>query len=111
MPNSASGTQNGYDCAREGPVAFSVQDFHDPVRLLEERPEWRTELRRLVLSEELLRLPDVVAGLAEAPQRAEDRLSGVEAGHRSISEAAALARARGVWQLLDGGAVEPGSAA
>jgi chromosome segregation ATPase len=59
-------------------VAFSVQDFHDLVRLLEERPEWRTELRRLVLSEELLCLPDVVAGLAEAQQRAEERLSGVE---------------------------------
>jgi hypothetical protein len=59
-------------------VAFSVQDFHDLVRLLEERPEWRTEVRRLVLSEELLRLPDVVASLAKAQQRAEERLSGVE---------------------------------
>jgi hypothetical protein len=38
-------------------VAFSVQDFHDFVRLLEERPEWRVELRRLVLTEELLGLP------------------------------------------------------
>jgi hypothetical protein len=47
-------------------VAFSVQDFHDLVRLLEQRPEWRAELRRLVLTEELLALPAIVRELAEA---------------------------------------------
>jgi len=42
-----------------------IRDFHDLVRLLQEHPEWREELRRLVLTEELLRLPEVVARLAD----------------------------------------------
>ncbi len=46
-------------------MPFRVEDFHDLVRLIEQRPEWRAELRRLVLSEELLELPDIVRNLAE----------------------------------------------
>ncbi len=48
-------------------MAFSVQDFHDLVRLLAERPEWRTQLRSLILTEELLALPDI------RPRRAKTR--------------------------------------
>src|SRR5262245_58848987 len=44
-------------------MPFTVSDFHDLVRILEERPEWRGELRRLVLTDELLALPEQVAGL------------------------------------------------
>jgi len=28
---------------------FSVKDMHDLIKLLEERPEWKKELRRLIL--------------------------------------------------------------
>ncbi len=41
---------------------IAIARFHDLVALLEEHPEWRAELRRLGLSEELLRL----AGRIEA---------------------------------------------
>ena len=44
-------------------MPFTVSDFHDLVRILEERPEWRGELRRLVLTDELLSLPEQVASL------------------------------------------------
>ena len=37
-------------------MPFAVEEFHDLIRLLETRPEWRADLRRLVLSEELLLL-------------------------------------------------------
>ncbi len=47
-------------------MPFSVEEFHDLVRLLEERPEWRRELRRLVLTDELLALPEQVASLRAA---------------------------------------------
>lgn len=47
-------------------MPFTVQDFHDLVRLVEQYPEWRAELRRLVLTEELLSLPALVRELAEA---------------------------------------------
>ncbi len=39
-------------------MAFTVEDFRDLARILEERPEWRAELRRLVLTDELLALPE-----------------------------------------------------
>ena len=62
-----------------------ITDFHDVVRLLEQHPEWRAELRRLVLTEELLALPDQLAELArqvtrltEAQARVEERLVQIE---------------------------------
>ncbi len=73
-------------------MAFGIHDFQDLVRLLEERPEWRAELRRVLLTTELLELPAVVSALAqevsvlaqavrelvEAQRRTEARVGGVE---------------------------------
>ncbi|MCS6924732.1 MAG: DNA-binding protein [Candidatus Binatia bacterium] len=42
-----------------------IKDFHDVIRLLEEHPEWRAELRRVVLTDDLLALPQQVARLTE----------------------------------------------
>ena len=55
-------------------MAFTVGDFHDLVRLLEQHPEWRTELRRLVLTEDVLGLPAALQQLAEAQARTEAQL-------------------------------------
>lgn len=44
-------------------MPFAVADFRDLTRLLEEHPEWRAELRRLVLTDSLLALPEQVAEL------------------------------------------------
>jgi hypothetical protein len=44
-------------------MPFTMDDFHDLIRLIETRPEWRAELRRLVLTEELLAVPDQLAAL------------------------------------------------
>jgi hypothetical protein len=38
-------------------MAFTVTEFRDLVRILRMEPEWREELRRLVLTDELLALP------------------------------------------------------
>ena len=67
-------------------MAFTVRDFHDLVELLGQHPEWRTELRRLMLTEELLALPQVVHELAEAQQRTEQRLEELV---RAVAELAA----------------------
>jgi cell division protein FtsB len=56
-------------------MAFTVQDLHDLVALVTQHPEWRTELRRLVLTEELLALPQIVHNLAEAQQRTEQQVA------------------------------------
>ncbi len=61
-------------------MPFTMDDFHDLIRLIETRPEWRAELRRLVLTNELLTVPEQLAtlrarseeqfqALAEAQQR------------------------------------------
>lgn len=55
-------------------MAFTVRDFHDLVDLLEQHPEWRADLRRLVLTEEVLALPDMVRALAAAQQRTEQQM-------------------------------------
>ena len=65
-------------------MAFTVQDFHDLVALLTQHPEWRAELRQLVLTEELLALPQIVRDLAEAQQRTERQIAQlVEAQRRA----------------------------
>jgi len=56
-------------------MAFTVQEFHDLVELLTQHPEWRGELRRLVLTEELLTLPQIVHDLAEAQRRTEQQVA------------------------------------
>jgi hypothetical protein len=77
-------------------MPFAVEDFRDLVRLLEERPEWRTELRRLVLTDELLSLPEQVARfqaqtdlrfqeLAEAQKRTEEQVAELIVALRSLN--------------------------
>ncbi len=43
---------------------MTVNDVRDLIRLLAEHPEWRAELRPLILSEEVLRLPETVDRIA-----------------------------------------------
>jgi hypothetical protein len=45
-------------------MPFTVDDFEDLIRLLEERPDWRARLRDLLLPREILELP---AAIAEVP--------------------------------------------
>ena len=91
-------------------MAFTVEDFHDLIELLGQRPEWRADLRRLVLSDDLLELPALVRQLVDAQARAEARLEGVEhrldrleATVQVLVEAQARAEARleGVEVRLD----------
>lgn len=46
-------------------MPFAADDFRDFIQLVEQHPEWRAELRRHVLSDELLELPSVVRQLAD----------------------------------------------
>ncbi len=41
-------------------MAFTVNDLQDLLKLLREHPEWREEVRREVLTDELLSLPELV---------------------------------------------------
>jgi outer membrane murein-binding lipoprotein Lpp len=46
-------------------MAFTVSDFQDLLHVLDEHPEWRAELRRRLLGDDLLELPALIAQQAE----------------------------------------------
>ncbi len=76
-------------------MAFTVEDYYALLRLLHEHPEWRPELRRLVLSDELLALPEIVRELAEAQRRTEARIEALaEAQQRTEAHLSALTEAQ-----------------
>lgn len=76
-------------------MPFTVEDFHDIIRIIGERPEWRAELRRLVLTDELLALPQLVRELAEAQKRTESQVQElVQAQKRTEARVEALAEAQ-----------------
>jgi hypothetical protein len=76
-------------------MAFTVQDFDDLLRLLDERPEWREQLRRRVLGDEILELPALIRQLVEAQDRTEQRLGELAlAQSRTEERLAALALAQ-----------------
>jgi len=54
-------------------VAFTIEDLKDLTRILLERPEWLSELRRILLTDELLTLPALVRELVEFQRRADER--------------------------------------
>jgi hypothetical protein len=68
-------------------MAFTVEDFQDLIRLLEQRPEWRSELRRHVLSDELFELPSLVRQLVEAQRQAGERLDRIGSAIEQLVEA------------------------
>lgn len=75
-------------------MAFTVRDYHDLIAILADHPEWRAELRRLVLSDDLLALPEktdrlsrVVEELAEAQRRTEQRVAELAEALRQLAEA------------------------
>jgi uncharacterized protein YoxC len=59
---------------RGGIMAFTIEEFRDLIQLLEDHPAWRSELRRWVLSEELLTLPQTMRALADAQHHTEEGL-------------------------------------
>ena len=78
-------------------MAFTVADFEDLLRLLSDHPEWRAQLRPVVLGEEFLQIPSRL-------DRVDDRLGTVEDQLRLIN-----ARMDALDQRM--GALEKGMAA
>jgi cell division protein FtsB len=75
-------------------VSFTIDDFQDLIRLLDQHPEWRAELRRHVLSDELLELPTLVRQLAEAQARTDARVDTLTARVDTLAEQLATLTAR-----------------
>ncbi len=79
-------------------MPFTIGDFHDLVRLLEQHEDWRAALRRQMLGPELLTLPDLVRQLAEAQARTERCLEGLAVRVEEL--AAAQLRTEGALLIL-----------
>lgn len=63
-------------------MAFQVDDLRDLIELLAEKPEWRAQLRPLILGDEFDRLPRIVEELAEAQRRTEARVEELAEAQR-----------------------------
>lgn len=61
-------------------MAFTISDLRELIQLLEQHPTWRAELRRWVLTEELLTLPQAMYELVEIQRRTEERIGQI-VGH------------------------------
>jgi hypothetical protein len=68
-------------------MGMTIQDLHDVIRLLQEHPDWRAELRRVLLTSELLELPELVREIVAIQRRHSELL---EQHSREISELRAL---------------------
>jgi chromosome segregation ATPase len=75
-------------------MSFTVEDFPDLIRILKERPDWRDDLRRQVLSEELLALPSQVAELRVYTEQRFQELAAAQARTEARLETLAQAQAR-----------------
>ncbi|MFN3978798.1 MAG: hypothetical protein ACK4SA_00270 [Caldilinea sp.] len=75
-------------------MALAVEDLIDLRRLLIEHPEWQAELRQLLLTGEVLTLPDVVRELADAQRRTEARVEELAESMRGLAEAQLRTEAR-----------------
>ena len=60
-------------------MAFTVNDARDLVRLLAEHPEWRAELRPLILGDEFLAIPARIAAIDERIARIGERIADMDA--------------------------------
>ncbi len=76
-------------------MPFTVEDFQDLLRLLEQQPHWKSALRATLLGEEFLQLPAAVRELVEAQRRTEEELRRLsEAQRRTGEQLAALTEAQ-----------------
>lgn len=76
-------------------MPFTVEDFQDLLRLLEQQPHWKSALRATLLGEEFLQLPAAVRELVEAQRRTEGELRRLsEAQRRTDEQLAALTEAQ-----------------
>jgi len=68
-------------------VTVTTLEFYDLIHLLEERPGWRAEMRRVLFTQDVLDLPRIVQELATAQQRTEEALARLAKRQERTEEA------------------------
>lgn len=84
-------------------MSFTVEEFRDLVSILEQQPQWRAELRRLLLTDELLELPNVVRELAEGQRALAIQVRELVEGQSALAEEqrALVSQVRELAQKVD----------
>jgi hypothetical protein len=67
-------------------MPFTVEDFNDLLRLLNERPDWQERLRRVIMPPELFRLPALIDELAEINRAERERVARLEAAQQATRQ-------------------------
>ena len=67
-------------------MPFTVRDFQSLIRALEKRAEWKAELRRLLLTEELLALPQTVRELSLEVGRLTEQVRELAGRHARLAD-------------------------
>ena len=63
----------------------AISDFKDFLHALDEHPEWREELRRKILTDELLSLPTIVQDLAQQLGQLTEQVNQLAESHMRVS--------------------------
>ena len=68
-------------------MAFSVNDFKDLLQLLNSNPQWRDELRRVILAEDYLALPEAAQVLMKAQKEMAEAIAALSLEVKALAEA------------------------
>jgi len=63
-----------------------MSDFREIIEALEQHLEWRAELRRLILTEELLTVPATVSQLVQSQQHIDEQIRQLTQAQRQTTE-------------------------
>src|SRR3990172_3707533 len=67
-------------------MAFTVDDYLDLLRVLSDHPEWRIELRRALIPDDFVSLPEGVRRVAEAQERTEEQVQALAEAQQRTEE-------------------------
>ena len=65
-------------------MTFTVDEFRDWIHILYDHPEWREDLRRMVLTDEILELPGIVRELVDSHRELADSHRELVDSHREL---------------------------
>lgn len=67
-------------------MAFTIRDMADLTRVLGEHPEWRAELRRLVLTDALISVPELIEDQAASMRQLTERVDQLAVRMNQLAE-------------------------
>ena len=59
-------------------MAFTVNDLHDMIEIMESNPIWKKELRKVLLGDDFVEIPELVRQLIEMNRKHDERFGRIE---------------------------------